>query len=73
MPKKYLLSICYLNDEDEIFSEPFGLFHSFMEAEKFADCYIDNLRREYCDELNLSNDYIEENFEFDFTIKEVFF
>lgn len=68
MPEKYLLSICYLNRSD-IFSEPFGPFESFKEAEEYAYDRIDEMKEEFCDELNWSYEDIEEHFEFDFTIK----
>lgn len=68
--KKYLLSICYVDNNNDIFSEPFGLFDTFMEAEWFAHDKIDELRREYIDELN--EIIVDEVFEFDFTIKEVY-
>lgn len=68
--KKYLLSICYVNHHNDIFSEPFGLFDSFLDAEWFAHNKIDELRTEYIDEYNEM--LVNEAFEFDFTIKEVF-
>lgn len=68
--KKYLLSICYVDNHNDIFSEPFGLFDTFIEAECFAYEKIDELRREYVDELN--EIIVDEEFEFDFTVKEVY-
>lgn len=68
--KKYLLSICYIDYNNDIFSEPFGLFDTFIEAECFAHEKIDELRREYVDELNEM--IVDEEFEFDFTVKEVY-
>lgn len=68
--KKYLLSICYVDNHNDIFSEPFGYFDTFIEAECFAYEKIDELRREYIDDYDELT--VDEEFEFDFTIKEVY-
>lgn len=70
MIEKYLLSVCFINHRQEIFSEPFGLFNSFIEAETFADNKIDELRNEIMEEFGHDYD-IDEHYEFDFTIKKV--
>ena len=70
MTEKYLLSVCFINHRQEIFSEPFGLFNSFVEAESFADNKIDELRSEFIKEFGCDYD-IDEHYEFDFTIKKV--
>lgn len=69
MTEKYLLSVCFINNRQEIFSEPFGPFNSFLEAENFADDKIDELKDEFTEEFD--EDYVDERFEFDFTIKKV--
>lgn len=72
MSEKYLLSICFRNNlNDDIFSEPFGLFNSFIDAETFADNKIDELRKELVMDFNGNYDIIDEYFEFDFCIKKI--
>lgn len=70
MNEKYLLSICFIDYRQEIFSEPFGLFNSFLEAEIFADRKIDELRREFMNNFGSGYD-IDDYYEFDFTIKKL--
>jgi|LakMenEpi03Aug12_release.lakeMendotaPanAssembly.Ray.scaffolds.fasta_scaffold3306959_2 hypothetical protein len=70
MTEKYLLSVCFRNDKDEIFSEPFGLFNSPEDAETFADEKIYELRREFAEEFGNMED-VDEYFEFDFCIKKI--
>ena len=69
MTEKYLLSVCYKNHKNEIFSEPFGMFSSIAEAETFADNTIDEMREDFCNALDVSYEELDEIFEFDFTIK----
>jgi hypothetical protein len=70
MSEKYLLSVCYKNNQDEIFSQPFGLFNSFEDAETFADEKISELRQEFAEEFGNFED-VDEYFEFDFCIKKI--
>lgn len=70
MAEKYLLSVCFTDHRQEIFSEPFGPFDTFLEAECFADKKIDELRFDFIKEFG--HDGVDEYFEFDFTIKRVF-
>lgn len=67
--KKYLVSICYVN-HNLIFSEPYGLFDSIIDAECFAHDKIDELRNAYIDDYGEM--LVNETFEFDFTVKEVY-
>jgi hypothetical protein len=69
MTEKYLLSICYVNHHNLIFSEPYGLFDSIIDAECFAHDKIDELRNEYIDDYGEM--LVDESFEFDFTIKKI--
>lgn len=70
MSEKYLLSVCFKNKYDEIFSEPFGLFDTFEDAEKFADNKIYELRHDFS--LEFDNEYdVDEYFDFDFCIKKI--
>ena len=70
MTEKYLLSVCFINYRQEIFSEPFGPFDTFIEAESFADKKIEELRLDFMDEFGSDYD-IDEHYEFDFTIKKI--
>jgi len=70
MTEKYLLSVCFIDHKQQLFSEPFGLFNSFLEAEIFADKKIDELRLEFMKEFGLEND-VDDYYEFDFTIKKL--
>lgn len=70
MTEKYLLSVCFINHKNEIFSEPFGLFDTFLDAESFADKKIDELRIEFTNEFGFERD-IDDYYEFDFTIKKI--
>lgn len=71
MTEKYLLSICFVDNCQEIFSEPFGLYDSFLDAEWFAFNKINELKNNLKSDLCLRDDEIEELFEFDFTIKKI--
>lgn len=70
MDEKYLLSVCFKNHNDEIFSEPYGFFNSFEDAEQFADDKISELRHNFSIEFNNVHD-IDEYFDFDFCIKKI--
>ncbi len=70
MTEKYLLSICYVDDHNEIFSEPYGLFDTFLQAQIFAHDKIDEMRLEYIDDYGEM--IVNEAFEFDFTIKKIY-
>lgn len=70
MSEKYLLSICFIDKNQEIFSEPFGPFNSFLEAEFFADIKIGELRLEFMKEFGQKFD-VDDHYEFDFTIKKI--
>ena len=65
MSVKYMLSVCYLDNNQEIFSEPFEPFDSYEEAKDFAE-----LSDELAEELGWTLDDVEENFTFDYTIKQ---
>ena len=69
MTEKYLLSICYVDNHNEIFSEPYGLFDTFLQAQIFAHEKIDEMRLEYIDDYGEM--LVNESFEFDFTIKKI--
>jgi hypothetical protein len=70
MTEKYLLSICYVDNHNEIFSEPYGLFDTFLQAQIFAHEKIDEMRLEYIDDYGEM--LVNESFEFDFTIKKIY-
>lgn len=70
MTEKYLLSICYVDNHNEIFSEPYGLFNTFLQAQIFAHEKIDEMRLEYIDDYGEM--LVNESFEFDFTIKKIY-
>ena len=70
MIEKYLLSICYVNNHNEIFSEPYGLFDTFLQAQIYAHEKIDEMRLEYIDDYGEM--IVNESFEFDFTIKKIY-
>lgn len=70
MTEKYLLSICYVDNHNEIFSEPYGLFDTFLKAQIFAHEKIDEMRLEYIDDYGEM--LVNESFEFDFTIKKIY-
>lgn len=70
MTEKYLLSICFIDKNNEIFSEPFGPFDNFLDAECFADRKIDELRLEFMKEFEGKFD-VDDYYEFDFTIKKI--
>lgn len=70
MTEKYLLSICYVDNHNEIFSEPYGLFETFLQAQIFAHEKIDEMRLEYIDDYG--EIIVNEAFEFDFTIKKIY-
>lgn len=72
MSEKYLLSIYFKDFEHNVFSEPFGLFDTFSEAQHFADEKMDGLKLEIAQEVNLTCEEVEELYEFDFTIKKIF-
>lgn len=61
-----------MNQNHEIFSEPFGPFTSFFGAEVFADTQINEIRIELSNAFGLTGEEIDEHFEFDYTIKKVF-
>lgn len=71
MCKKYLVSICYKDIYNEIYSEPFGLFDNFNEAELFACEKIDNMRLELMEQFGLNPVDFDEHYDFDYTIKEL--
>lgn len=70
MSVKYMLSVCYLDNNQEIFSEPFEPFDSYEEAKDFAENKIAELSDELAEELSWTLDDVEENFTFDYTIKQ---
>jgi hypothetical protein len=70
MTEKYLLTICYVDNHNEIFSEPYGLFDTFLQAQIFAHEKIDEMRLEYIDDYGEM--LVNESFEFDFTIKKIY-
>ena len=83
MTEKYLLSICYVDNHNEIFSEPYGLFDTFLQAQIFAHEKIDEMRQlrlrspmSETNRLEYIDDYgemiVNEAFEFDFTIKKIY-
>lgn len=71
MTEKYLVSVCFVNNNQEIFSEPFGIFNSLLEAEQFAVKKIVELKNEFIKELGCQYDELEELYEFDYTLKEI--
>jgi hypothetical protein len=70
MSEKYLLSVCFKDINNDIFSEPFGPFESFNSAEEFADNQIYELRMRFAVEFGNIED-VDEHFEFDFCIKKI--
>ena len=71
MSEKYLLSIYFKDFEHDVFSEPFGVFDTFSEAQDFADKKMDEMKLEIAQEVNLTLEEVEELYEFDFTIKKI--
>lgn len=71
MSEKYLLSIYFKDFKHNVFSEPFGIFDSFSEAQHFADEKMDEMKLEISQEVNLTWEEVEELYEFDFTIKKI--
>lgn len=71
MSEKYLLSIYFKDFKQNVFSEPFGVFDTFSEAQYFADEKMDEMKLEIAQEINLTWEEVEELYEFDFTIKKI--
>jgi hypothetical protein len=71
MSEKYLLSIYFKDFKHNVFSEPFGIFDSFSEAQHFADEKMDQMKFDITQEVNLTWEEVEELYEFDFTIKKI--
>jgi hypothetical protein len=68
MKVKYLLSICFINHNQEIFSEPFGVFLTYDDAQEFAENNIEAKKIEFKKEFDLDDDDIDELYEFSYTI-----
>lgn len=71
MSEKYLLSIYFKDFKHNVFSEPFGIFDSFSEAQHFADEKMDQMKFDLTQEVSLTWEEVEELYEFDFTIKKI--
>lgn len=70
MAESYLMSVCYLdNNTHEIFSEPFGIFKSFEDAEKCASLIIDDLKLKFFEEFEGHIIDVDDFYSFDYTIK----
>ena len=69
MGRFYLVSVCFINSHMELFSEPYGLFETFDDAEQFAYNKINELKNQL-KELEIDDEEIE-LCDFDFTIKNI--
>lgn len=68
--EKYILSICWIDNRQEIHSKPFGIFNTMAETIQFAEDKIDEIKDEYIQEYD--EDYINEHLFFNFTIESIF-
>jgi len=73
MIEKFILSICYVEHcNNEIFSEPYGLFDTFESAQRFAILAIEQLEFDFGkkDDSGKSHN-IDDYYSFDYTIKKI--
>lgn len=67
----YIISICYLTHNQEVMSEPFGLFNDNISAQAFAIKKIQEIKHELKTQYECKIEDIEDLFEFDYTLKEI--
>lgn len=68
--EKYILSISYVDARKELFTDAHGLFSTYEEAEEYAGDEIENIIDEHIKYYD-DEDYVRDNFEFDYAIKKI--